>query len=197
MVSGVEALKKALDEAEKRAAKEQAAREKHEARLDEVQQELHDAVKKCESLERKSADQESQLAKARQSAQDARVEAQGALQEIQEAKKIVAGKAFIMQSKYVKKMYLLLTRIWSSPGAFADLPCCVSDAAEFFRAEEGSSMEKLFWLQYLAPEHPVPFSDQLKQLVELHRVAELAMKDFIIRLWPVEAIPSSYFGLVS
>ena len=57
-------------------------------------------------------------------------------------------------------------------------------------------MEKLFWSQYLAPEHPVPFSDQLKQLVELHRVAELAMKDLIIRLWPAEAIPSSYFGLV-
>ena len=43
-------------------------------------------------------------------------------------------------------------------------------------------MEKLFWSQYLAPEHPVPFSDQLKQLTELHRVAELAMKDLIICL---------------
>ena len=42
----------------------------------------------------------------------------------------------------------------------------------------------------------MPFTDQLKQLVELHRVAELAMKDLIIRLWPAEAIPSSYFGLV-
>ena len=57
-------------------------------------------------------------------------------------------------------------------------------------------MEKLFWSQYLAPEHAVPFTDQLKQLVELHRVAELAMKDLIIRLWPIEAIPSSYFGLM-
>ena len=34
----VEVLKKALAEAEERAAKEQAARKKHEARLDEVQQ---------------------------------------------------------------------------------------------------------------------------------------------------------------
>ena len=57
-------------------------------------------------------------------------------------------------------------------------------------------MEKLFWSQYLAPEHPVPFADQLKQLIELHREAELAMKDLIIRLWPTEPIPSSYFGLV-
>ena len=36
----VEALKKALTEAEERAAKEQAAYEKHEARVSEVQQEL-------------------------------------------------------------------------------------------------------------------------------------------------------------
>ena len=74
------------------------------------------------SLERNLTDQESKLAKARQSAHNARVEAQGALQEVQEARKIVAGKAFIMQSKYVKKRFLLLTRIWSSLGAFADLP---------------------------------------------------------------------------
>ena len=67
---------------------------------------------------------------------------------------------------------------------------------EFYRAEEGSSIEKLFWSQYLGPEHLVPFSDQLKQLVELHRAAELAMKDLLIRLWPVEAIPSSYFRLM-
>ena len=40
------------------------------------------------------------------------------------------------------------------------------------------------------------FTDQLKQLVELHRVAELAIKDLIIRLWPAEAMPGSYFGLV-
>ena len=42
----------------------------------------------------------------------------------------------------------------------------------------------------------MPFSDQLKQLVELHKAAELAMKDLIVRLWPAEPMPSSYFGLV-
>ena len=57
-------------------------------------------------------------------------------------------------------------------------------------------MEKLFWSQYLGPEHPVPFIDQLKQLVELHKAAELAMKDLIVRLWPTEPMPSTYFGLV-
>ena len=42
----------------------------------------------------------------------------------------------------------------------------------------------------------MPLSDQLKQLIELHRMAELAMKDIIVHLWPVEPIPNSYFGLV-
>ena len=69
------ALKKALAEAEDIAAKERAAREKHEAQVGLVQQELQDAVKKYESLERDSKTQASELAKARQSAQDARAEA--------------------------------------------------------------------------------------------------------------------------
>ena len=62
----------------------------------------------------------------------ARNEAQAALQEIQEAKKITAGKAFKMQSKYAEKQYLLITWVQSSQGAFADLPRSVSDAAEFY-----------------------------------------------------------------
>ena len=110
--------------------------------------------------------------------------------------KIAAGKAFYMQSKHVKVNYLLLTRIRSSPGAFADLPRNMSDAAKYYQAEEGSSTEKLFWSQYTRTEHPMPMSDQLKQLVELHKAAEQATKDFIVRLWPGDALPNSYFGLV-
>ena len=72
----------------------------------------------------------------------------------------------------------------------------MSDAAAFYRAEEGSSTEKVFWSQYAEAGHPVPLSDQLKQLVELHKVAEQAMKGLIVRLWPKEAMPGSYFGLV-
>ena len=111
-------------------------------------------------------------------------------------KKIAAGKAFFMQSKNIKVNYLLLTRIRSSPRAFADLPRSVSDAAAYYQAEEGISTEKVFWSQYAEAKHPVPLSDQLKQLVELHKVAEQAMKGLIGRLWPGEAMPGSYFGLV-
>ena len=74
-------------------------------------------------------------------------------------KKIAAGKAFIMQSKHVKVNYLLLTRVQSSPGAFADLPRSVSDAATYYWVEEGSSTEKVFWSQYDEAGHPVPLSD--------------------------------------
>ena len=57
-------------------------------------------------------------------------------------------------------------------------------------------MEKLFWSQYAEAGHPVPLSDKLKQLVELHKAAEQAMKGLLVRLWPGEALPGSYFGLV-
>ena len=140
----VEALRKALGEAEAQAVQQQAARKKLKARVNEVQQELHDAVKKCETLERDASAKEAELSKARKSAETAQNEAQGALQEIQEARKIAAGKAFNMQSKYARRKYLLLTRVRSSPGAFVDLPHSVSDAAEVYRAEGGGSTERLF-----------------------------------------------------
>ena len=111
-------------------------------------------------------------------------------------KKIAVGKAFFMQSKNINVSYLILTRIRSSPGAFADLPRSVSDAAAFYRAVEGSSTEKMSWSQYADAGHPVPLSDQLKHLVERHRAAEQAMKGLLVRLWPGETLLGSYFGLV-
>ena len=107
----VATLKKALSEAEDKASKERIEREKQEDRVGEVQQELQEFGKKFESLERDFKTQESELAKALQSTKDAKAEAQKALQEIQAAKKIAAGKAFIMQSKHVEETFLLLTRI--------------------------------------------------------------------------------------
>ena len=71
----IEALKKAMAEAEKKTAREHALREKHEAMVIEVQQELQEAVKKCETLERSLTEKESKLTKARQAAHDARGEA--------------------------------------------------------------------------------------------------------------------------
>ena len=42
----------------------------------------------------------------------------------------------------------------------------------------------------------MPLSDQLKQLVELHKASEQAMKVLIVWMWPGDPLPSSYYGLV-
>ena len=119
-------------------------------------------MKKHESLELDSKMRASELAAALKTAESAKAEAQKVLQEMEEIKKIAAGKAFFMQSRNIKVNYLLLTRIRSSPGALADLPRSVSDAATFYRAEEGTSTEKVFWSQYVETGHPVPLSDEMK-----------------------------------
>ena len=80
-------------------------------------------MKKHETLELDSKTRESELAAGLESTKNAKDEAQKALQEIEAMRRIAAGKAFNMQSKHVKVNYLLLTLVWSSPEAFADLPC--------------------------------------------------------------------------
>ena len=145
-------LKQALTKAEDTAARERTEREKHKARVGEVQQELQALVTKHEALELDSKTRESELAAALESAKSARAEAHKALQEIEALKKIAAGKAFFMQSKHVKVNYLLLTRIRSSPGAFADLPGSVSDTAAFYRAKEGARRRRCSGLSMLRPD---------------------------------------------
>ena len=62
----VEALKKVVAKADKKATTEQALREKHEARVIKAEQELQEAVKKCETLEQSLTEKESELTKAHQ-----------------------------------------------------------------------------------------------------------------------------------
>ena len=97
----VEALRKAIAEAEEKAAAEQALREKHEARVIEAEQELQEAVKKCETLEQSLTEKESKLTRAHQAVCDACGKTQDPPQEIQEAREITAGKAFF----HVKQVF--------------------------------------------------------------------------------------------
>ena len=130
----VASLKKVMSEAEHKAALERKEHEKQDPRVGKVQQELQELGKKFESMEHELKAKEAELAKALASIKDAKAEAEKAQKEIQEATKIAAGKKFFMQSKHVEEAFLLLTRVRSSPGAFADLPHSISDAAEFCRA---------------------------------------------------------------
>ena len=73
------ALKEALSMAEAKADTKRTEREKQDARVGEVQQELQELGKKFGSLEHDYKTQASELAKALQSAADAKAEAQKAL----------------------------------------------------------------------------------------------------------------------
>ena len=64
---------------------EQVTRRQHEERVAEVEQELKDAIGKCEALEEKTTDQASKLAKAIQEAKEARNESWAAREEIKQA----------------------------------------------------------------------------------------------------------------
>ena len=104
-----------MSEAGKKATTKQALRKKHEARVVEAEQELQEAVKKCKTLEQSLTEKESELTKAHQATSDARGETRSALQEIQEARKIAAGKAFfhVKQVFEEKIMFLILNSDFS------------------------------------------------------------------------------------
>ena len=74
----VASLKKARSEAEHKAALERKEREKQDARVGEVQQELQELGKKFESLDRDYKTKESKLAKALVSMKDAKAKAEKA-----------------------------------------------------------------------------------------------------------------------
>ena len=74
----VASLKKALSEADDKAALECKEREKQDARMTEVQQELQDLGKKFESVEHDLKMKEAELAKALVSMKDAKAEAEKA-----------------------------------------------------------------------------------------------------------------------
>jgi len=62
----------------------------------EVEQELKDAIGKCEALEEKSAAQAVDLAKALQEAKEARSKSRAALKEVRQTVQIAAGKPFLL-----------------------------------------------------------------------------------------------------
>ena len=97
--------------AEKKAAAEQALHEKHETRVVEAERELQEAVKKSETLEQSLSLKEPKLVQPLQTTNDAQEEAQAALKDIQEARKIAAGKGFLIQSN----LYAIVGKIHGDP----------------------------------------------------------------------------------
>ena len=152
----VATLKKALSEAEDKAAKERIDREKQEARVGEVHQELQALAKKHESLELDSKTRESELAKALESAQNTKVEAHKALQEIEAVKKIAVGKAFIMQSKHVKETFLFLTQFGAPQERLQIFPAVYCMPRSFTELRRGARRKSCSGLSILGPNTQCP-----------------------------------------
>ena len=60
-------------------------------------------------------------------------------------KEIVAGKPFLLQTKFSDPDYGQLNQVWSSPDEYLDLPKSSFDAAQYYQARVGYATEKLFW----------------------------------------------------
>ena len=112
----VASLKKALSEAEDKAALECKERKKKSARVGEVQKELQELDKKLESVEHELKAKEAELAKALASIKDTKVEAEKAQQEIQEAKKIAAGKNSLCKANMWRRRFFYLLEFGAVQG---------------------------------------------------------------------------------
>ena len=113
-------------------------------------------MKKHESLELDSKTRASELAVAIENAKSAKTESQKTLRELDAVKKIAAGKAFFMQSKHVKVNYLLLTRVRSSPGAFADFPVACQMPPPTTRLRKGARRRRCSGPSMLRPDARCP-----------------------------------------
>ena len=123
--------------AEKVAAKlkaEQTARHQCEERISTMALELKDATSRCRVLEKDNKAKAVDLDKALQEAKEARSESRADREEIRQAGEIVAGKPFLLQTKFGDPKYVPLNQLWSSPDAFMDLPKSATDANQFFHA---------------------------------------------------------------
>ena len=116
-----------------------------------------------------------------------------AREEIRQAGEIAAGKPFLLQTKFVIPKYAVFDQLWCSSDSFLDLPKCVAGAAQFYQAQDGRAVEKLFWSQFNVPERPSLLNEQMAQWAELHKMSGAVMREVVVRLRPTEPIPNSYF----
>ena len=145
------AAKKAADELKA----EQAARRQCEERISTMARKLKEDTVRCEFLEKDNKAKTADLDMALQGAREERSESRAAREEIRQAGEIAAGKPFLLQTKFGDPKYAPLNQMWGSPDAFLDLPKSVSDAAQFYQAQEGHATEKLFWSQFSMPKRPL------------------------------------------
>ncbi|XBI93363.1 hypothetical protein VPH35_030224 [Triticum aestivum] len=175
---------------------EQAAHRRSEETMAEMAVEFKNAVDRYELLEKENKASSTDLNKALKATKEMRTEVRGVREELQQAGKIAAGGSYLLQMKFLDPKYAPLDGRWSPADAYADLAKSTTDAAKFFEDQGDKEVEKLFWSQFNAPACPLPLSEKMAAVAELHRLSGLAMRFVIDHLWPKGPKPDSYFGLV-
>ena len=158
--------------------------------------ELKNAADRYALLEKENKASSAELDKALNAAKEMRTEIQGMREELQQASKIVDGGSYLLRTKFLDPKYAPLAGRWSPADAYADLTNSTADAAKFFEDQGDKEVDKLFWSQFNAPAPPLPLSEKMAAVAELHRLSGLAMRSVIDHLWPKGPKPDSYFGLV-
>ena len=102
----------------------------------------------------------------------------------------------MLRTKFLDLKYAPLDGRWSPADAYADLAKSTANATMFFEDQGGKEVEKLFWSQFNAPTCPLPLSEKMAAVAELHRLSWLAMRSVIGHFWPKGPKLDSYFGLV-
>ena len=96
---------------------------------------LEGAIGRCKFLEKENKALAAELDKARHEAGEARSESRALREEVRHVKEIVAGKPFLLQTKFGDPDYAQLNQVWSSPDEYLDLPKSSSDAAGITKRE--------------------------------------------------------------
>ena len=112
------------------------ARAKEQARSSNA-----DRYQFCEEENRAKA---TDLEKALVAAKEARSKIRATKEELNQVANIVSGKPFLLRTKFRDPKYAPLDRLWSSADAYMDLAASAADAAEYFKAQKDSEVEKLF-----------------------------------------------------
>ena len=124
------------------------------------------------------------LEKAMVAAKETRSKIRAAKEELRQAGDIMAGKPFLLRTKFGDPKYAPLDQLWSAANAYLDLATSGADATEFFKDQKDHEVEKLFWSQFNAPARPLLLNEQMAEWAKLHRLSGLDMSSVVDHLWP-------------
>ena len=122
----------------------QAAHRQSEDKIAEMAVELKDAIGRYELLEKESQAKAADLKKALEAAKETRSKIRGAKEELRKAGDTMAGKLFLLWTKFGDPKYAPLDRLWSSADAYMDLAASAANTAEYFKDRKDHEVENCF-----------------------------------------------------